>query len=113
MVTTVVANAVVLFVDIAITVDSSSSGEDTQPNCIKIDECSCRLKNVESTGVISLVSDKHEPRFVTEGKTSVISKLYGFYYNPCKNFSYLGCTDTAICQQLHPTVQHILQLWLS
>ena len=95
----------ILLILLAITVNSSSSGEDTQPNCIKIDECSCRLKNVESTGVISLhglVSDKHEPRFVTEGKTSAIGKLYGFYYNPCKNFSYLGCTDTVICQQDAP-----------
>ena len=83
----------------------SLSEEDSQPKCIKIDECSCRLKNVQNPGAINLhglVSDKHEPRFVTEGKTAVVSKLYGFYYNPCKNFSYLGCTNTAICQQAVP-----------
>ena len=74
---------------------------DTQPRCIKIDECSCRLKNVQEPGLINLhdlVSD-NEPRFVTEGRSEQTGLVYTFYYNPCKNFLDLVCPNTSICQK--------------
>ena len=76
--------------------------EDPRPRCVKIDECSCRLKNVPNPGLINLhglVSDKHEPRFITEGESEQTGRLYGFYYNPCTNFLDLGCPNTAMCQK--------------
>ena len=76
--------------------------EETQPKCIKIDDCSCRLKNVQDPGLInlhSLVSDNHEPRFVTEGKSEQTGSLYTFYYNPCTNFLDLVCPNTSLCQK--------------
>jgi len=81
-------------------------GEDAQPRCIKIDECSCRLKNVKNPGLINLhglVSDKHEPRFTTEGRSQQTGSLYSFYYNPCMNFSDLGCPNTSLCQRVAGT----------
>ena len=77
------------------------SKEDAPPRCIKIDECSCRLKNVQEPGLINLhdlVSD-NEPRFVTEGKSEQTGLVYTFYYNPCKNFLDLVCPNTSICQK--------------
>ena len=77
------------------------SEEYAQPRCIKIDECSCRLKNVQEPGLINLhdlVSD-NEPRFVTEGRSEQTGLVYTFYYNPCKNFLDLVCPNTSICQK--------------
>ena len=74
----------------------------SRPRCIKIDECSCRLKNVPEPGLINLhglVSDKHEPRFITEGESELTGRAYGFYYNPCMNFVDLGCPNTSVCQK--------------
>ena len=83
--------------------------EDARPRCIKIDECSCRLKNVPEPGLINLhglVSDKDEPRFVIEGKSELTGRVYTFYYNPCMNFNFLdltaldvGCQNTSMCQR--------------
>ena len=77
------------------------SKEDAPPRCIKIDECSCRLKNVQEPGLINLhnlVSD-NEPRFVTEGRSEQTGLVYTFYYNPCKNFLDLVCPNTSVCQK--------------
>ena len=74
--------------------------KDARPRCIKIDECSCRLKNVPEPGLINLhglVSDKHEPRYITEGQSGGDGRDY--YYNPCMNFVDLGCPNTAVCQK--------------
>ena len=76
--------------------------EDPRPRCIKIDECSCRLKNVPEPGLINLhglVSDKHEPRFITEGESEQTGGVHTFYYNPCMTFSDLGCPNTSVCQE--------------
>ena len=76
--------------------------EETQPKCIKIDDCSCRLKNVQDPGLINLhglVSDNREPRFVSEGKSEQTGSLYTFYYNPCTNFLDLVCPNTSLCQK--------------
>ena len=76
--------------------------EDARPRCIKIDECSCKLKNVPEPGLINLhglVNDKHEPRFIIEGKSELTGRVYTFYYNPCMNFLYLGCPNTSMCQK--------------
>ena len=76
--------------------------EDARPRCIKIDECSCKLKNVPEPGLINLhglVSDKHEPRFITEGESEQTGRTYVFYYNPCMNFVDLGCPNTSVCQK--------------
>ena len=93
-----------LLISLAILVISSALPlkEDAQPRCIKIDECSCRLKNVPEPGLIylhGLVNDKHEPRFMIEGKSEQTGRVYTFYYNPCKNFLDLGCPNTAVCQK--------------
>ena len=77
------------------------SKEDAPPRCIKIDECSCRLKNVQEPGLINLhdiVSD-NEPRFVTKGRSEQTGLVYTFYYNPCKNFLDLVCPNTSVCQK--------------
>ena len=77
--------------------------EDARPRCIKIDECSCRLKNVPEPGLINLhglVNDKHEPRYIIErGDAEQTGAGQTFYYNPCMNFSDLGCPNTAVCQK--------------
>ena len=73
--------------------------EDTRPKCIKIDDCSCRLKNVQDPGLInlhSLVSDNQEPRFVTEAKP----EKFTFYYNPCSSFFDLVCPNSSVCQKV-------------
>ena len=75
--------------------------EETQPKCIKIDDCSCRLENVQDPGLISLhslVSDNHEPRFATE-VTSIRST---FYYNPCTTFLLdVAChPNSSVCQKV-------------
>ena len=73
--------------------------EDTRPKCIKIDDCSCRLKNVQDPGLInlhSLVSDNHQPRFVTE----VPSEKSTFYYNPCATFLDVACPNSSVCQKV-------------
>ena len=94
-----------LLIPLAILADSDALPvlkEDAQPRCIKIDECSCRLKNVPESGLINLhglVSDKDEPRFVIEGKSELTGRVYKFYYNPCMNFMYLGCQNTSVCQK--------------
>ena len=76
--------------------------EDTRPRCVKIDECSCRLKNVPEPGLINLhglISDKPEPRFITEGESEQTGRVHTFYYNPCMTFSDLGCPNTSVCQE--------------
>ena len=96
--------SLLLLTSLAILVDSDALPlqEDTRPRCTKIDECSCRLKNVPEPGLINLhglVSDKHEPRFIIEGKSNQTGRVYTFYYNPCMNFLDLGCPNTAVCQK--------------
>ena len=76
--------------------------EDARLRCVKIDECSCRLKNVPEPGLINLhglVSDKPEPRFIIEVESGEPGRVYTFYYNPCMNFLDLGCPNTAVCQE--------------
>ena len=95
----------ILLILLAILADSNALllKEDARPRCIKIDECSCRLKNVPEPGLISLhglVNDKHEPRFIIErGDREQAGTGQTFYYNPCMNFSDLGCPNTAVCQK--------------
>ena len=75
---------------------------DDQPECVKIDECSCMLKNVETPGIInlrgSLIVNSSHPAYQTQGKSEQTGLEYDFYYNPCFNFSDYGCPDTGICQ---------------
>ena len=93
-----------LLTSLAILADSNALllKEDARPRCIKIDDCSCRLKNVPELGLINLhglVNDKHEPRYVTEEQSDQTGRMYTFYYNPCMNFLDLGCPNTAVCQK--------------
>ena len=75
---------------------------DNQPECVKIDECSCMLKNVETPGIInlrgSLIVNGSHPAYQTQGKSEQTGLEYDFYYNPCVNFSDYGCPATGICQ---------------
>ena len=77
------------------------SKQEGHPRCIKIDECSCRLKNVKNPGLINLhgLVSVNEPRFVTEGRSEQTGIVYTFYYNPCKNFLDLVCPNASICQK--------------
>ena len=72
---------------------------DDQPACIKIEECSCMLKNMETPGTInlrgSLIVNSSHPAYQIQGKSGL---EYDFYYNPCFNFSDYGCPATSICQ---------------
>ena len=91
-------------ISLTILADSNAlfAKETAPPRCVKIDECSCRLKNVAEPGLINLhglVNDKHEPRFVTEGESKLTGRIYSFYYNPCMNFSDMRCPNTSICQK--------------
>ena len=93
-----------LLISLTILADSNAllAKETAPPRCVKIDECSCRLKNVAEPGLINLhglVNDKHEPRFVTEGESKLTGRIYSFYYNPCMNFSDMRCPNTSICQK--------------
>ena len=91
-----------LLMSLAILAACNAQLEGTQPKCIKIDDCSCRLKNVQDPGLInlhSLVSDNHEPRFVTEVKSEQTGSVYTFYYNPCTNFLDLVCPNTSLCKK--------------
>ena len=93
-----------LLTSLAILADSDALPlqKDPRPRCIKIDECSCRLKNVPEPGLINLhglVSDKHEPRFITEESEQTDGDGREYYYNPCLNFLDLGCPNTAVCQK--------------
>ena len=92
-----------LLISLAVLADCKAliSKQDAQPRCIKIDECSCRLKNVQNPGLINLhgLVSENEPRFVTEGKSEHTGVVYTFYYNPCKNFLDLVCPNTSVCQR--------------
>ena len=90
--------ATVLLLMLVLTYISNTEG---QPVCTKIDQCSCRLSGVEPSGVINLhgiVSGKHEPEFIVEGKSEQTNLWYNFSYNPCFNFSDYGCPNTGICE---------------
>ena len=72
-----------------------------EPQCAKVDTCSCKLKNVNNTGLISfkyLVDGSPNPRFT-------ITPRYIIYYNPCTNFVVnttivRGCeAGVALCQK--------------
>ena len=87
----------------AATVFQISTGVEmmAEPKCAKVDTCSCRLKNTNDTGLISLknlVDGSPNPRFT-------ITPLYTYYYNPCTNFivnstSVKGCeSGVALCQK--------------
>ena len=79
----------------------TNNGDD-QPECVKIDECSCMLKNVETPGIINLrgnlIVNSSHPAYHTQGKSEQTGLEYDFYYNPCFNFSDYGCPATGICQ---------------
>ena len=45
-----------------------------------------------------IVSGKHEPEFVVEGKSKQTNLWYNFSYNLCFNFSDYGCPNIGICQ---------------
>jgi len=80
---------------------TSLSNTEGQPVCTKIDQCSCKLTGVEPSGVInlhSIVSGKHKPEFLVEGKSEQTNLWYNFSYNPCYNFSDYGCPNTGICE---------------
>ena len=79
-----------------------------EPRCDKIDQCSCKLKNVRHPGIInlhSLVDGEHQPRFVSLGSESPMAPTtqYNYFYNPCSNFTvpkgnYNYCENAALCQ---------------
>ena len=83
---------------------------DFKPRCDKIDQCSCKLKNVRHSGVIdlhSLVDGEHQPRFVSLGSESPMAPTtqYNYFYNPCNNFTipkgnYNYCENAALCQAM-------------
>ena len=64
-----------------------SEEDDGTPKCVKVDECSCKLKNTGTNdGLIDLrpvtAEGQHEPRFTDYRSYSK------YYYNPCATFSY-------------------------
>ena len=72
------------------------------PMCVKIDECSCHLTEVEKPGVIdlhSLVSGEPFPTFTIEAKSEKTNKTYTYTYNPCVAFIHNFCPRTSICQE--------------
>ena len=73
---------------------------DFQPMCVKIDECSCNLVNVEQPGLIDLhgLVSGQGPEFETTGKSEQTGLEYSFYYNPCLNFTDHECPETGLCQ---------------
>ena len=89
----------------------SNGDSDNTPKCVKVDECSCRLKNTgAANGLIDLhphtVEGLHEPRFADYYQYSK------YYYNPCLTFSYppteysaqhlytnCNATSTVVCQK--------------
>ena len=83
-----------------------------EPTCAKVDTCSCRLKNVNNTGLISLknlVDGSPTPRF------SIKFLDYVFYYNPCANFvvesNNKGCDEgVALCQKKTVGSEHAFNL---
>ena len=80
--------------------DALPVAKDLQPMCVKVDECSCNLVNVEQPGLIDLhgIIDGQGPAFETTGKSEQTGLEYNFYYNPCLNFSDFGCPGTGLCQ---------------
>lgn len=95
----------------AIALAVAVAGDDS-PKCVKIDECSCRLKNTDKdNGLINLrpqtVQGLHEPRFAD------YLQYDKYYYNPCTVFKYppsnyqddgvlyTNCdgTTTAVCRK--------------
>ena len=78
---------IVLLLPLVATVFASLDEEDDGiPKCVKVDDCSCRLKNTRNNGLIDLrpqiVEGQHEPRF------SDYHPCSKYYYNPCTTFSY-------------------------
>ena len=85
---------------------------DFKPRCDKIDQCSCKLRNVRHPGVINLHSlvdgeldGEHQPRFINLGSESPMAPTtkYNYFYNPCDNFTvpkgnYDYCENAAVCQ---------------
>ena len=71
-----------------------------EAECTKVGTCSCKLKNVNNTGLINLqtlVDGSPSPRFI-------VGSDYTYYYNPCTNFvvnsSNRGCEEgVALCQK--------------
>ena len=106
---------------IATTFASLGEEEDSIPKCVKVDECSCRLKNTGNNGLIDIrpqiVEGQHEPRFADY-------PLYSkYYYNPCTTFSYppsdyvghklyttCNATATVVCQRLGGDVDTFINL---
>ena len=79
--------------------------------CAKVDTCSCKLKNVNNTGLISLknlVDGSPNPRFTARAAN------YVYYYNPCTNFvvesENKGCDGVALCQQKNNGSEHAFNL---
>ena len=73
---------------------------ESEGECAKVDSCSCRLKNVNNTGLINLkylVDGNPNPRFTARASD------YVYYYNPCMNFAVesdnQGCDGVALCQK--------------
>ena len=96
---------------IATAVATLDEEDDGTPKCVKVDECSCRLKNTGTNdGLIDLhpqiVDGQHEPRFTDYHSTNK------YYYNPCTTFNYppsdyvgpllytnCNATGTVVCQK--------------
>lgn len=95
---------------IAIAIKVTYTSADFKPRCDKIDQCSCKLRNVRHPGVInlhSLVDGEHQPRFINLGSESSMAPhvLYNYFYNPCENFTvpkgnYNYCENVAVCQTI-------------
>ena len=79
---------------------ASVGASEREGECAKVDTCSCKLKNVNNTGLISLknlVDGSPNPRFTARESN------YVYYYNPCTNFmvdsANQGCDGVALCQK--------------
>lgn len=94
-----------------VTIKATRSSFDFKPRCDKIDQCSCKLRNVlRHSGVIdlnSLVDGEHQPRFVSLGSEDPMSPTtqYNYFYNPCNSFTvpkgnYDYCENAAVCQTM-------------
>ncbi|XP_065890154.1 uncharacterized protein [Dysidea avara] len=89
-----------------------------KPRCDKIDQCSCKLRNVRNPGIITLhplVSGKPTARFAEYASSKDNGDYYNYFYNPCVSFSvaagsYSVCNNVSMCQTMTDGYQSTFNL---
>ena len=75
-----VTKIILLLPLIATTFASLGEEEDGTPKCVKVDECSCRLKNTGNNGLIDLYVPRSLKVNTNQDLPTIVCRL-DYYYN--------------------------------